>query len=209
MKSLHVLNVLGGALAALVLLGGAAEPPSPGPEGPQFDAGGNLLFPAAYRDWAFLSSGLDMSYIAGPAAANNRHIFNNTFVPGSAYRAFLQKGTWPQHTIIVIEHRAGATDVSINKRGVVQTPQILGFEAHVKDAARFKGGWGFFSFGEGDKSAELIAYSADKDSCYGCHLAHGAVDTTFVQFYPTLLPVAAKLGTLNPDYVKETGTKVK
>jgi hypothetical protein len=41
-------------------------------------------------------------------------------------------------------------------------------------------------------------------SCYSCHRAHGAVDTTFVQFYPTLLPVAAKLGTLSPSYVAET-----
>jgi hypothetical protein len=29
------------------------------------------------------------------------------------------------------------------------------------------------------------------------------VDTTFVQFYPTLLPVAQKKGTLSPGYLKE------
>lgn len=27
-------------------------------------------------------------------------------------------------------------------------------------------------------------------SCYSCHCAHGAVDTTLVQFRPTLLPPA-------------------
>jgi aspartate oxidase len=30
-----------------------------------------------------------------------------------------------------------------------------------------------------------------------------AVDTTFVQFYPTLLEIAKKKGTLSPNYVKE------
>jgi hypothetical protein len=33
------------------------------------------------------------------------------------------------------------------------------------------------------------------------------VDTTFVQFYPTLLPVAKEKGTLSAGYVKETEKK--
>jgi hypothetical protein len=34
-------------------------------------------------------------------------------------------------------------------------------------------------------------------------MAHAAVDTTFVQFYPTLLPIAQKKGTLSESFVKE------
>ena len=34
------------------------------------------------------------------------------------------------------------------------------------------------------------------EACYSCHLEHGAVDTTFVQFYPTLLEIATQKGTL-------------
>jgi len=37
-------------------------------------------------------------------------------------------------------------------------------------------------------------------SCYSCHAAHGAVDTTFVQFYPTLLPIATAKETLSAAY---------
>jgi cytochrome c553 len=33
-------------------------------------------------------------------------------------------------------------------------------------------------------------------ACYSCHAEHGAVDNTFVQFYPTLLDVAKEKGTL-------------
>jgi hypothetical protein len=47
----------------------------------------------------------------------------------------------------------------------------------------------------------MIPQSAD---CYSCHAEHGAVDTTFVQFYPTLLPIAKAKATLSPAYVKET-----
>jgi hypothetical protein len=197
MRSRYILNVVLGALVALALLSGAGEPPSG--EAPQFDSAGKLLFPADYRDWIFLSSGLDMSYSAAPAMASGR-LFDNTFVPRAAYLEFLKTGTWPDRTIILLENRGGGTDVSINKRGVVQTGELMGYEAHVKDTQRFKGGWGFFVF-DGEKPADMIPTSA---SCYSCHQAHGAVDTTFVQFYPTLLPIAAKLGTLSPAYVNET-----
>ena len=71
----------------------------------------------------------------------------------------------------------------------------MGLEVHVKDARRFPGGWAFFAFRSRDP-AEPIAFSAD---CYSCHKEHAAVDTTFVQFYPTLLEVASERGTLLPD----------
>ena len=44
-------------------------------------------------------------------------------------------------------------------------------------------------------------------SCYSCHEQHAAVDTTFVQFYPTLLKLAEKKGTLSEAYKKEEAKK--
>jgi len=43
-------------------------------------------------------------------------------------------------------------------------------------------------------------------ACYSCHAAQGAADTTFVQFYPTLLPIANSKGTLSALY-KELDTR--
>jgi hypothetical protein len=42
-------------------------------------------------------------------------------------------------------------------------------------------------------------------SCYSCHSAHAAVDTTFVQFYPTLLPIATSKHSLSAAYQGEVG----
>ncbi len=50
------------------------------------------------------------------------------------------------------------------------------------------------------KQADVIARSED---CYACHAAHGAVDNTFVQFYPTLLGLAAARNTLAPGYLEQ------
>jgi hypothetical protein len=49
----------------------------------------------------------------------------------------------------------------------------------------------------------VVPISAD---CYSCHAAHAAVDTTFVRFYPTLLPIARSKGTLSASSQKETAT---
>ncbi len=74
----------------------------------------------------------------------------------------------------------------------------MGMEIHVKD----NGQWKFYDLSDGGPAAKLIKRPA---SCYSCHEAHGAVDTTFVQFYPTLLPLATTKHTLSAGYLKETG----
>ena len=188
------------AVAAVALLGvaalaGAVAPSDP--DAPRYDGAGRMQRPADYREWVFLSSGTDMSYSAAPAPAG-AHEFDNVFVPRAAYAAFKRDGVWPQGAVLMVENRVGATKGSINKRGLYQTGEGTGLEAHVKDA-RFAGGWAFFSF-DGDKPAERIPYTA---ACYSCHQAHAAVDTTFVQFYPTLLPIAKAKGTLSPSYLKD------
>ncbi len=79
----------------------------------------------------------------------------------------------------------------------------MGAEIHVKDTARFKGGWAFFAF-NGEGPGQLLPTSA---ACYSCHAQHAAVDTTFVQFYPTLLPIAQAKGTLSAAYRAEEAAR--
>lgn len=162
---------------------------------PRYTSDGMMRLPANYREWVFLSSGLAMTY--GPAGQTNARgnpRFDNVFVTPSAYKSFLKTGTWPDKTIMVLEVRDSDSHVSINNGGRVQTG-LAAVEVHVKDSTRFKsGGWAFFAFEKSDQ-AKLIPASAN---CYSCHEQHGAVDTTFVQFYPTLIDVAKQKGTLTP-----------
>jgi len=168
----------------------------------QIRSDSKLVFPADYREWVYLSSGLDMSYTADLPMAG-QHMFNNVFVPRSAYETFLKSGTWPDGTVLMLETRGAATNQSILKHGQIQTDEVMGLEAHVKDS-RFKDGWAFYAFDADRKPATEIPHDA---ACYSCHQAHAAVDTTFVQFYPTLLPIATSLHTLSPSYLAETGSQ--
>ena len=166
-------------------------------DAPSYTADGQLRMPEHYREWIFLTSGLDMSY--SPKADMAGHsTFDNVFVNPSAYRAFLATGTWPDRTTLVLEIRGAEGASSINRRGHTQSPQIIGTEIHVKDA-RLEGGWGFFDY-DGKGPAKPIQRPA---SCYQCHEEHAAVDTTFVQFYPTLLAKATSKRTLSPAYLKD------
>jgi hypothetical protein len=168
--------------------------------GPEFTQGGELKLPQGYREWVYLTSGFDMSY--NPSMQmGGQHMFDNVFVNPEAYKAFVNTGIWPDKTILVLEERGARAKGSINRSGNFQA-DVMGLELHVKDEARFAGKWAFFAF-DGDKPAKAIPTSAD---CYSCHAQHAAVDTTFVQFYPTLLPVAKEKRTLSAPYLKEAAT---
>jgi Cytochrome P460 len=166
---------------------------------PVYTADGSLKFPANYREWVYLTSGVDMSY--SPNAMNMDHsMFDNVFANPEAYKEFLETGTWPDKTMLVLEGRKAGTKGSINKNGHFQTGEVMGLEVHVKDEARFRPGkWAFFNV-EDRVTGKLLPKEMD---CYSCHEQHGAVDTTFVQFYPTLLEIAKKKNTLSTVYLKE------
>jgi hypothetical protein len=171
--------------AALLLMAASGETP-----GPTYTATGALEVPGNYREWVYLSSGLDMSYTEKPSMMGHS-MFDNVFVSPTAWAAFKETGHWPDKTVFVMEARKASTRGSINRAGHYQTEEMMGLEFHVHDASRFKGGWGFF-VSDGAHPGELLPESA---ACYACHQAHGAVDTTFTQFYPTAKPIAIKAGT--------------
>lgn len=164
---------------------------------PEYTSSGQLKMPELYREWVYLSTGMDMSYT--PGGDPDHHMFDNVFVNPAAYKSFLETGTWPDKTLLVLEARGAESKASINQHGHFQGTDVMGLEVHVKDEARFPGKWAFFGFEKG-KAGFLVPKEA---ACYSCHEAHGAVDTTFVQFYPTLLPIATSKGTLSAAYSKE------
>jgi len=164
---------------------------------------GQLKLPEQYREWTYLSTGLDMSYT--PGGNMDHHMFDNVFVNPESYKKFKETGTWADKTMLVLEVRGAESQASINRRGNFQSGEVMGIEVHVKDEGKFPGKWAFFGFDNGNLGNLFPAGAA----CYSCHEGHGAVDTTFVQFYPTLLPLAKNKGTLSPAYLKENGEEKK
>ncbi len=189
------LSLIGVLLLGALLLKPTRAQKTSSTDLPQFTKDNQLLPPEHYREWIFLSSGFGMSY--NPATANATDPpFDNVFVNPPAYNSFLKTGTWPDSTIFVLEIRSSVSKGSINKSGHFQK-DVAAIEVHVRDEHRFPGKWAFYEFSGPGRASSPLPRNA---SCYSCHSAHGTVDTTFVQFYPTLIDIAKRKGTFkNPE----------
>jgi hypothetical protein len=188
-----------GALLVVLLIGVSLHAQQPRADEPRYTGDGQLMRPGNYREWIFLSSGLGMTYGVVESVANTfSERFDNVFVTSQSYRAFLLTGAWPDKTMFALEVRNSATKGSINKGGHYQEG-VAALEIHLKDQARFPTKWAFFAFGTSDQTAKPFPANS---ACQTCHAKSGAVDQTFVQFYPTLLPIATAKGTVKPSTEK-------
>ena len=184
-------------IACVALL--AAEPDQKMPK-PQYDDKGQLVRPADYREWMFLSAGYGMNYSPAPGG---HEMFTNVFVQRWAYDQFVNSGKWPEQSMFVIDERDAASRSSINQKGHYQT-DLMGLAVEVKDSGRNPDKWAYYGFEADGKTAGAMPHG---NGCWSCHDAHAAVEHTFVQFYPTLKTVAKKLGTYNESREQVTDAK--
>src|SRR5271166_5699074 len=112
--------ILAAALASLLLLlRPAGTVKAAPPNAPAYAANGDMLPVSNYREWVYLSTGIDMNYNA-KAMAMDHSTFDNVFVNPEAYRSFVATGTWPDKTVMVLEVRGAKSKGSINQRGQYQ-----------------------------------------------------------------------------------------
>jgi hypothetical protein len=183
--------------ACLALLVAASNDKAPNA---QYDEKGQLIRPADYREWIFLSAGYGMNYSPEPGG---HEMFTNVFVQRWAYNEFSNSGKWPEQSMFVIDERDAASRSSINQKGHYQT-DLMGLVVEVKDSARNPDKWAYYIFSAAGKTGEVMPKG---NVCWSCHDAHAAVEHTFVQFYPTLKEVAKKFGTYNEAREQVTEAK--
>jgi hypothetical protein len=147
---------------------------------PQFTSDGKLKLPRDYRSWAYVSTGFGMSYTE--SSEHRDPVFDNVFVQREAYDHFVRTKTWPDRTMFILELRQSSDHGSILRNGRFQGA-ISSVEASVKDEGRFAEKWAYFDFGP--RETEAVRFPKEA-RCFSCHKQNGAVDNTFVQFYPTL-----------------------
>jgi hypothetical protein len=186
--------------AAMISRYAASAQDRPAADGPTYTTGGELVRPADYRDWVYVTTGLGMTYGAAGAASGRAPVFDNVFVNRESHRQFMATGKWPDKTIFILELRRAETQISINNGGHTQG-EVIAVEAAVKDRTRFPDTtWGYFDFGQAPALTPSAAPLPTTARCYACHRNNTAVDQTFVQFYPTLFEVAKRMGTVKPTY---------
>lgn len=165
-----------------VKFGSAAAPDSSAMPLPQFDNSGALLRPKNFDHWTFVGANMNMSYDPGEHTGPGE--FHNIYTQPEAFDTYKATGKFPEKTTFLLVVYQPAQKVSINKGGYFEG-QMTGMVVSVKDSARFKDGWAYFSFGEGGDLAET-AKALPSPMCFACHDKHADDDHVFTQFHPVL-----------------------
>jgi hypothetical protein len=150
---------------------------------PQYDKDRNLMLPADYRQWILVGSSLGLSY---SEAAQGHEMFNTTLMEPTAYRHFVETGTFRDGTMLALVLQGVGTNAMPARKGQFATGVHM-VEMAVKDSTRVPEGWAYYGFG-GPMTGGYRAAAAPqpKGSCFDCHAEHAARDNVFTQFYGLL-----------------------
>ncbi|HKV93883.1 MAG TPA: cytochrome P460 family protein [Candidatus Angelobacter sp.] len=160
MKSLVSLIVCGIFVFSIVAIALSQQPKT--------QAGPQLLFPSDYRQWVYLSSGLDMQYTGEPNFSCKDKagkdgpcpkMFENVFVRREAYDGFVKNKIWPAGTIFILERRCSVQKASIDTSGSTQGKLFL-IAASQKTKSAEHEGWNYYLFGS---DAPLTCTGPDPD----------------------------------------------
>ncbi len=141
---------------------------------------------------AMTTSPVPVLMTAVEAKRVERGSFHNTYISPGAYRQFNNKGTFPDKTILVMEHYVAEDK---EPKGIVDkgvfNGRRSGVEVAVKNAKRPDGSktlWAYYVFTDKNDPSKTtpVAKAFPDNACYQCHIEHASTDNVWVQFYPVL-----------------------
>lgn len=177
---------------ALATVFGAVDTVPEGMTRPQYLGSGELVRPEGYREWVFVGASLGLSYNENERQ-DGPGLFHHVYIQPEAYRHYVDHGTFPEKTMLVMENYRPGSKTSPNLHGHFEE-RFAGMEVALKDSERFAEGWAYFNFSTREGPPKPSARAFPKAACYDCHAEHGADDNVFVQFYPVLREVMEKQG---------------
>jgi hypothetical protein len=152
---------------------------------------GKLQKPADLDSWIFLGTSLGMGYNPGSFNAARPGQFQVVLMEPNAYRHFVETGRYAPGSMFLLSfYDADVQKRSINQNGFTQA-ELTNFEIHLVDPARGKEQQGHVFYVFGANATEGAAVPPG-NACVRCHVAHGAFDGTFAQFYPAVRALIPK-----------------
>ena len=156
---------------------------------PRYDTNRNLVLPDDYRRWVLVGSSLGLSY---SDSGQGHQMFNTTLMEPSAYRHFIETGTFREGTMFALIGQGVGTNATPARQGQFATDVHM-LELAVKDSKRVPERWAYYGFG-GPMMGGYRSTAAPQPqaSCFTCHKEHAARDNVFTQFYGLLNEAAPK-----------------
>jgi len=157
---------------------------------PRYDTNRNLVLPDDYRRWVLVGSSLGLSYSEG--GQGGHQMFNTTLMEPSAYRHFIETGTFREGTMFALIGQGIGTNATPARQGQFATDVHM-IEMAVKDSNRVPESWAYYGFGGPMMGGyRSTAAPQPKANCFNCHTEHAARDNVFMQFYGLMNEAAPK-----------------
>lgn len=164
---------------------------------PEYDAQGQLIRPAGWREWPYIGTPLTPNGLNSPEASFPE--FHNVYIDPESWDHFKRTGDFRDGTVLVKElvltqrnaspDPANGSTAESSGRGYFMA-EYSGLEAAIKDGRRFAdqpGKWAYFSFGHVPESQYKAATAPEPvDTCNACHAVNAGRDFVFIQHYPVL-----------------------
>jgi len=144
-----------------------------------------LVFPGNTDVWVHMGSTLGGEYNDEPFDPGDPGTLGVVQMEPEAYRYFLEHGEYADGTMFLLSFYAAETESDPQLPGFVQGA-LLAREIHVIDGGHYAEGRGFYLFPATATAGTTSDKIPDGSPCVQCHVAEGAYDGTFTQFYPPI-----------------------
>ena len=151
-----------------------------------FNAAGELIRPAGWREWVFVGSPLTPNSLNGGAAPFPE--FHTVYIDPQSWAHYKKTGEFREGTMFAKELSLVGDTAATSGVGFFNG-KMQGFEIAHKDSERYTsetGGWAYYTFGHHDEPYEKTAAAMPTAACAACHTATAAEDMVFTQYYPIL-----------------------
>ena len=156
---------------------------------PQFTPVDELIFPADTDRWVVLGTNIGGDYSAAEFDPSNPGMIGVVQMEPKAYTYLLEHGEYADGTMFLLSFYKTQAKPEPGLNGFVQG-DLAAREIHVIDRVKYQDNRGFYLF-PGNRREPSTMLPAGNE-CVQCHAEHGAFDSTFTQFYPTIRHIVSQ-----------------
>ncbi len=151
-----------------------------------FNADGEMIRPARWREWIFVGSPLTPNDQNGGEAAFPE--FHSVYIDPESWAHWKETGTFREGTMLAKELTLVGTTAATSGIGFFNG-DLQGFEIAHKDSSKYSegtGGWAYYTFGHKPEPYDDSTAAQPAAACAVCHTAAAGDDMVFTQYYPIL-----------------------
>jgi len=151
-----------------------------------FNADGELIRPAGWREWVFVGSPLTPNSMNGGEAAFPE--FHSVYIDPKSWAHYKKTGAFRDGTMLAKELTLVGDTAATSGIGFFNGA-LQGFEIAHKDTKRYPketDGWAYYTFGHKPEPYANSTPAQPSAACAACHTAAAAEDMVFTQYYPIL-----------------------